>query len=92
MSSWGGRRAVDALRLVKAEGRRTGAPCVICGQPIDYRLAYPDPSSCSVQHVKSRKYYPHLTWDPNNHKPAHLSCNQSAGADGDQPLGITSNI
>ncbi|WP_143588473.1 hypothetical protein [Tersicoccus sp. Bi-70] len=78
--AWSGRRRAEALRLVKAIGRRTNAPCCICDQPIDYSLEYPDPWSCSVQHLKSRFLFPALTWDRSNWAPAHISCNKSAGA------------
>ena len=77
--SWGGRRATQALALIKAEGRRHGSPCVICSQAIDYTLTHPHPDSCSVQHVRSRKARPDLIWDRDNWAPAHLVCNQSAG-------------
>lgn len=89
---WGGRRATEALQRVKAEGRRRRLACVICRQPIDYGLEYPHPQSCSVQHLRSRKLFPHLTWDPANWAPAHLDCNMSAGT-GERAaadLGLTS--
>lgn len=85
---WEGRRRADALRYVKAKGRAEGAPCCICGQKIDYSLTYPDPASCTVQHTKSRKYFPHLTWESSLWKPAHASCNQSAGAGEVGTLGL----
>jgi 5-methylcytosine-specific restriction endonuclease McrA len=88
--AWSGRRRADALLWVKAEGRRTKEPCCICTQPIDYSLEYPHEQSCSVQHVKSRKSYPHLTWERGNWKPAHLDCNKSAGISEDLGLGATS--
>ena len=75
---WGGRRARAALARVKARGARNQTPCCLCEAPIDYRLEYPDPWSCSVEHVKARAAYPELTWDPANHSPAHLQCNQRA--------------
>ena len=75
---WGGRRARAALARVKARGARNQTPCCLCEAPIDYRLDYPDPWSCSVEHVKARATYPELTWDPANHAPAHLQCNISA--------------
>jgi 5-methylcytosine-specific restriction endonuclease McrA len=88
--SWSGRRAGEALAKVKAEGRRRNAVCCICKQSIDYSLSYPHKQSCSVQHVKSRKLYPHLTWEPSNWKPAHLDCNKAAGPGEDLSMGITS--
>jgi 5-methylcytosine-specific restriction endonuclease McrA len=87
---WSGRRAQDALRRVKAEGRRNNAPCCICDQGIDYSLAYPHPQSCSVQHMRSRKQFPELTWDPSNWAPAHLDCNKAAGVVVEAGMGLMS--
>ena len=84
--AWGGRRAQDALARVKALGRRRKTPCCICHQPIDYGLPSTDPNGCSVQHVKSRKRFPQLTWVLSNWAPAHLRCNQSDGV-GDHERG-----
>lgn len=83
--AWNGRRAAAALRQVKAAGRRERTPCVLCRQPIDYNLPSTDPDGCTVQHVKSRKLFPHLTWSPSNWAPAHKSCNSSAGT-GENPM------
>ncbi|MDJ1113223.1 hypothetical protein [Microbacterium dauci] len=89
---WGGRRAVAALNQVKAEGRRRRAPCCICHQPIDYSLASTDPRGCTVQHLKSRKLFPQLTWSPSNWGPAHKGCNESAGDGSDaEDEGVTSS-
>ena len=75
---WGGRRARQSLARVKARGARDAAPCVLCDRPIDYSLSYPNPWSCSVEHVLPRLTHPELTWDPSNHAPAHLVCNTGA--------------
>lgn len=75
-AAWEGRRRAAALARVKANGARNQTPCCLCDQPIDYRLRYPDPWSCSVQHVKSRRDHPELVWDPANWRPAHLQCNK----------------
>lgn len=87
---WAGRRRVEALERVKADGRRTNAPCVICRLPINYSLEYPNPMSCSVQHLKSRSSHPHLTWVPSNWAPSHLECNTSLGNREWQGLGVMS--
>lgn len=87
---WKGRRRADALAWLKAKCRRTNEPCCICTQSIDYDLEYPHPQSCSVQHVKSRKVYPHLTWERSNWEPAHLDCNKGAGTGETLDLGPTS--
>lgn len=77
---WGGRRAADALRFVKEIGRRNRTPCVLCGHAIDYSLPSRHPQGCTVQHVKSRKHFPQLTWARSNWAPAHAECNFEAGA------------
>lgn len=86
---WAGRRKTQALDRVRSEGSRRKAVCVICSLPIDYSLRYPHPQSCSVQHVKSRRDFPQLTWDPSNWAPAHLDCNLSQGAGVRAGLGVT---
>ncbi|MBM6622655.1 HNH endonuclease [Micrococcaceae bacterium RIT802] len=85
---WAGRARSDALALVKRKGRAANAPCSICGQPIDYSLVYPHKQSCSVQHIRSRRDYPELTWEPGNWAPAHLDCNKSEGTGGRPGLGV----
>ena len=76
---WGGRRASEALDRVRTIGARNGTPCAVCHGRIDYRLRYPDPWSCSVQHIPSRAVAPERTWDPAAMFPAHLQCNKEAG-------------
>ena len=89
--AWAGRRAQEALAQVKARGRRKRTPCCICQQSIDYSLPSTDPDGCTVQHIKSRKLFPELTWAPSNWAPAHKACNQSAGTGEDPaPEGVTS--
>ncbi|MEE6295184.1 hypothetical protein [Georgenia wangjunii] len=88
--AWSGRRVTEALRRVKALGRRANAPCHICEQLIDYDLEHPHPESCTVQHLKARSTHPHLIWDPSNWAPAHASCNKSAGVGEPAGLGLTS--
>ena len=89
--TWGGRRATAALAHVKAEGRRHWTPCGRCGKPIDYSLEYPDRMSCSVGHIRSRRDWPELTWDPRNWRPEHLRCNQEETPEVQPPdLGVVS--
>lgn len=75
---WGGRRARAALARVRSLGARNHTPCVLCDEPIDYTLEYPNPWACSVEHVKPRRDHPELTWDPGNWAPAHHQCNIDA--------------
>lgn len=75
--------------------------CCRCGQRIDYSLPYvdpetglPDPNAKSVDHYPHSRFdRPDLAEDLGNLQPAHLRCNQSAGARASTPaydLGITS--
>lgn len=77
--TWSGRRASDALAKVKADGRRRRRPCHICQHRIDYDLPSTHPQGCTVQHIKSRRLFPELTWSASNWAPAHKQCNESAG-------------
>jgi 5-methylcytosine-specific restriction endonuclease McrA len=73
-------------RKLKAEVRARRGRCCRCGQPIDYRLEWPDPDSFSVDHYpRPLSTHPHLAEDPGNLKPAHLRCNQAAGDRGPVP-------
>lgn len=85
---WSGRRRAEATVWIKRKGRAEGLPCCICDQPINYSLVYPHPQSCSVQHLKSRKHFPELTWDRSNWAPAHLDCNKGAGTGETASLGV----
>lgn len=89
--AWSGRRATEALEFVKSRGRRNRTPCCICEQKIDYSLPSTHPHGCTVQHLKSRRDFPELTWVRSNWGPAHHQCNSSAGAgDRDDTPGVTS--
>ena len=85
---WGGRRAQAALEQVRANGHRNRTPCCICLQPINYKLRKPDPGACTVQHIKSRKRFPELTWDPANWAPAHATCNYAEGTGERDPITV----
>lgn len=67
-------------------------PCWICGQAtIDWDGPANAQDSFELEHVKSRKHYPHLTLDPSNARPAHGRCNRSKGAGDARPgIGTTS--
>lgn len=95
---WSGRRAQAELEWVRksygprgklATDKVHGDPCVICHQRLNYG-ARGTSDSLSVQHMKSRKLYPQLTWSRENFRPSHLSCNQSAGTGPVTGLGLTS--
>ncbi len=66
-------------------------PCWLCGQPIDYQLAWPDPASFSVDHQHPLSTHPHLAEDPANLRASHLGCNSSRGQRPPRPgVGTTS--
>jgi hypothetical protein len=68
-------------RRLARDVRARHDPCCRCGQPIDYRLAWPDPGSFSVDHYPHPlSTHPWLGEDPGNLQAAHLSCNQAGGA------------
>lgn len=49
--------------------------CALCGQPIDYTLAYPDPMAFTVDHKVPRNLGG--TDDPANLQAAHFRCNRA---------------
>jgi hypothetical protein len=66
---------LPAVANVRARHER----CCRCEQRIDYRLAYPDPDSFSVDHCPYPwSTHPWLATDPGNLKAAHLHCNRAA--------------
>lgn len=81
-----------AWTKLKAQVRGRHESCCRCGQRIDYRLAWPDPDSFSVDHYPHPlSTHPHLAHDLGNLHAAHLVCNQQAGATGPRPqLGLPS--
>ena len=60
--------------------RAEGAPCWLCGQPIDYS-AEPGSTddSLTLDHVQPVSRRPDLQEDPANFAPAHRSCNVRRG-------------
>ena len=74
-------RAGKVLRAeVAAHYQAQNAPCWLCGQPIDYAAPANDPDALEIDHVKSRKRFPHLALDRNNLRPSHHRCNRGKGA------------
>ena len=59
--------------------RRAGAPCWICGQPIDYRAPSGTPDAWEPDHVLPVASRPDLAFDPGNIRPSHCSCNRARG-------------
>ncbi|MGO4130870.1 HNH endonuclease [Janibacter sp. RAF20_2_2] len=72
----------DRARRRIAQQVKAGAPCALCGRPIDLELAYPHPDSFTVDHITPTSHggtdhYEQL-------RPAHFRCNRtrSNGPDG----------
>lgn len=65
-------------RSIRARWARIGAPCAICGKPIDYALPAGHPMSFEVDEIVpvSKGGDP---LDFANTQPAHRSCNQRKG-------------
>jgi 5-methylcytosine-specific restriction endonuclease McrA len=66
VQEWGGRRAQEYTRRTL---ENKGTTCYLCGLP----------GADSADHELPRKLYPELTWDLDNLRPAHGSCNSSKG-------------
>lgn len=64
-----------------AEGLKDGAPCWLCGQPIDY-AAQPGTTDDSheLDHYVPVSVDPSLQYDPGNFRHAHRVCNILRGA------------
>lgn len=85
MTASAGRAGRRWARL-RAEVKARRGPCCRCYQRIDYALPWPDPDSFTVDHYPyPLSTHPHLAEDPRNLAPAHLRCNQSAGASKPKP-------
>lgn len=61
---------------------RAGAPCHLCGEPIDLSLTYPDPQAFTVDHVVPTSRGG--TDDYDQLMPAHNRCNRARS---DDPVG-----
>jgi len=73
-------------RRLASQVRSRHEPCCRCHQPIDYRLAWPDPGSFSVDHYPyPLSTHPWLAWEPQNLRAAHLVCNQAGAAKAPAP-------
>jgi len=71
-------RSSRRYRRLVANLRSQRRPCCICGQPIDYRLQYPDLRSFSAEHIRPFSTHPELREDPANLDAAHLECNRGS--------------
>lgn len=72
----------EQARRRVAQQVRAGAPCALCGQPIDLSLRYPHPQAFTVDHTIPTSRGGGHSLD--QLRPAHNACNQarSNGPDG----------
>ena len=77
------RKAGRAYQTFKAYIRHahaiTNQPCALCGEPIDYTLAYPNPWCWSLDHIQAI-HQGGMEFDPANTQASHLRHNLSRGA------------
>lgn len=70
------------LQLFRRD-KEANAPCVWCGEPIDYSLGpYTrggDTMAWSPEHMMPRSTHPQLALEPSNIKAAHFRCNAQRG-------------
>lgn len=71
--------AARYAKLVQDQRDKRIINCWLCGQPIRYDLPYPDPDSYSYDHAQPWSTHPHLRYDPDNGRSAHLDCNKRRG-------------
>lgn len=68
----------DCSRYENPDGS-IGAPCWLCGNPIDYTLAHPHPECFNLDHAIVIEDRPDLAEDPANYRPSHKHCNEERG-------------
>ena len=67
---------------------RAGAPCGLCGKPIDLNLPWPDPMSFVVDHVVPSS----LGGSDDLLRPAHNQCNRVRSNQPDGSVGRNSGV
>lgn len=78
----------DCATHVNADGS-IGAPCWLCGKPIDYSLPRQHPECFNLDHAYPVSTHPELAEDPANFRPSHRDCNEERG-DGEPHIQIGS--
>ena len=65
-----------ALDKNKKRILQTQKVCAICGQPVDFKLSFPDPMSATVDHIIPIAKGGHPS-DISNLQLAHFTCNRA---------------
>ena len=85
----GGARWNLVRRQAFERDRAAGAPCWICGRPIDYSLPISScPEAYEADHYIPIDLHPEFEYDLPNIRASHMSCNRARGTRaGTDPLG-----
>lgn len=63
--------------------KAAGAPCWLCGRPIDYALGMSTRGGSvwawEGDHEKPQDLFPELVLEPSNIRPSHVRCNRKRG-------------
>lgn len=89
-SEWPGkaRRAIDGpdrhtYRLLRNQFRKqceaAGAPCALCGGPVDYSLEHGSAWAWELDHILAVETHPELALSPANFQSSHARCNRLKG-------------
>ena len=73
-----GRAWVQATLPCRLQWAQQGAPCALCGEPIDYTAHHSSAQALTVDHVVALMHGGPML-DPANWQPAHRSCNSRKG-------------
>lgn len=76
----GSSRMARLRREFKAQGEREGAPCWLCGEPIEYGADRRAPLAHELDHLVPVSKSPELQFDVANFRHAHRGCNRARGA------------
>lgn len=79
------RHANKFRQQLRAEYKEANTPCYLCGQPIDYTAPANHPNSLEIDHIIPTSKAPHLMYEANNLRPAHMSCNRAKSNNNPQP-------
>lgn len=85
-------RAYQKMRSeFRAECEAVGAPCWLCGLPIEYRAGQYDEDAFELDHFFPVSTHPEKAEDPENARASHRRCNQVRGNGAPRPgIGSTS--
>lgn len=80
----------ERARKRVAQQVKAGAPCALCGRPIDLALRYPDPGAFTVDHILPTSHGG--SDDYEQLRPAHFRCNRARSNGPDGSVGRNSGV